>query len=213
MSKKQINNMIIDLSGLLGIIFQFISVPDIIKIIVALIFGLAILYYFYSVYEENKKYTRETRIREVTRFISNAKNHIVFFAGNLSWTTDYRNIIQQKINEGCSVDVFYDKNNNYGEDAKRQIENRISELKAIKCNVYELDDCYSLRCIISDANNISEEFRGIIIEKIHNDTEPTKNKYKIINFDFRNNHTLALLFYNLIKIISKSFTGKDEGNA
>lgn len=211
MKKNTISIIAIDLSGLLGIIFQFFSIPNYLKIIVSAIFGSAIIYYLYNLYESQKRYRREKRIDKVISFISNSKNKIVFFGGNLSWTSDYCNAIQLKINDGCSVDVYYDHNDNRNNDALTQLNNRVQQLKSIGCNVYELDDCYSLRCIISDVNNKSKELKGIIINKDYEDSNnPIKNKYRITEFDFKNDHTLSMLFFDLNRIIESNYNINTE---
>lgn len=206
MKKNTISIIAVDLSGLFGIVFQFLSIPNYLKIIVSTIFGFAIIYYLYNLYESGKRYKREKRIDKVISFISNSKNKIVFFGGNLSWTSDYCNAIQLKILDGCSVDVYYDHNVNRKNEALTQLKNRVQKLKSIGCNVYELNDCYSLRCIISDANNKSKELKGIIINKDYEDSNnPVKNKYRITEFDFKNDHTLSMLFYDLNKIIESNY--------
>ncbi len=211
MKKNTISIIAIDLSGLLGIIFQFFSIPNYLKIIVSVIFGIAIVYYLCNLYKTQRHYTRSKRIKKVINFISNSKNKIVFFAGNLSWTTDYCNTILSKIADGCSVDVYYDHNENRNADSIKQLKSRVQQLERIGCNVYELDDCYSLRCIISDANNISEDLKGIIIKKTHEDTNnPSNNKYRITEFNFTNDHTTSMLFYDLNRIILNKYNSEAE---
>lgn len=202
--KKKICIGFVDISGLLGIIFQFIKIPVFFKFIVAGIFVGATLYYFYIFISENKTYNREKRIKKVRSFIMNSKNKIVFFGGNLSWANDYVSCIREKIHEGCSVEIYYDNNTNMSNEAKNKLENSIRLLEDNGCKVYKLDQCYSLRCIISDALNDSNNANGIVIEKTKNNIDFTKNRYRISYFNSNDNNMLSTLFFDITKMAEKN---------
>lgn len=201
--EKKICIGFVDISGLLGIIFQFVNIPEFFKYIVTIIFACAMLYYLYIFISENKTYNREKRIKKVISFIMNSKNKIVFFGGNLSWANDYVSCIREKIHEGCSVDIYYDNNANMSNDAKNKLENSIQLLENNGCNVYKLDQCYSLRCIISDALNESNNATGIVIEKTKHNIDCTKNRYRITNFNFKDENMLSTLFFDITKMAEK----------
>lgn len=210
--KKKICIGFVDISGLLGIIFQFVNIPEFVKYIVTIIFAGAILYYFYIFISENKTYNREKRIKKVISFIMNSKNKIVFFGGNLSWANDYVSCIREKIHEGCSIDIYYDNNTNMATDAKHNLTKNIESLENNGCKVYKLDQCYSLRCIISDALNEANSTNGIAIEKIKHDVNYTKNKYKIKKFNFKDENMLSTLFFDITKMAEKNSEKILEGS-
>lgn len=201
--KEKLCIFFIDISGLLGIIFQFTNIPPFFKFIVTIIFICALLYYLYIFISKCRTYSREKRIKKVSEFIMNSKNKIVFFGGNLSWTNDYIRCIREKILEGNSVDIYYDNNSNMSTDAIEDLNNCIELLRKNGCNVYKLDDCYSLRCIISDAFNESNDTTAIIIKKAKRSIDITKNRYKISYFNFNDNNLLATLLFDIVKIVQK----------
>lgn len=202
--KKEICIGIVDISGLLGIIFQFVYIPEFFKIIVTIIFVGATLYYSHIFINEIRTYNRAKRIKKVINFIMNSQNKIVFFGGNLSWAKDYVDCINTKIHEGCSVDVFYDNNINMLIEAKNELENNIKLLEDSGCNVYKLDQRYSLRCVISDALNESNNANGIIIEKTNHSVDNAKDRYKIKKFNFKDESMLSTLFFDITKMAEKN---------
>lgn len=210
--KKEICIGIVDISGLLGVIFQFANIPEFLKIIVTIIFTSATIFYAYIFINEIRTYNREKRIKRVLNFIMNSKNKIVFFGGNLSWANDYVDCIKTKIQEGCSVDVYYDNNTNMLNDAKNKLEYNIKLLENSGCKVYKLDQCYSLRCIISDALNESNNANGITIEKTNRSVDCTKNRYKIKRFNFKDENMLSTLFFDITKMAEKNSEKILEGS-
>lgn len=197
---KKISLFFIDISGLLGIIFQFTQVPNVFKIIISAIFFIALCCYIYNIIRENISYTRDRRIKKVRKFIMNSTNQIVFFGGNLSWVDDYADCIKTKIATNSSVKVYFDDNPDLSPKAKENLKKNISELIKCGCTTYKLNNCYSLRCIISDVKNNSYSSRGIIIDKTHNDQDKTRNKYKIKQFSFNDEKTISSLFCDIVKM-------------
>lgn len=197
---KKISLIFIDISGLLGIVLQFTAVPEVLKIIIAVIFMIALCCYIWNIINENISYNRKKRIDKVRKFIMNSKNQIVFFGGNLSWVEDYSDCIKTKIADNCSVKVYFDDNPNLSKKAKEKLEKNISELIKCGCTTYKLNSCYSLRCIISDVKNNSYSSRGIIIDKTYNDQDKMRNKYKIKKFSFNNEKTISSLFCDIVKM-------------
>lgn len=197
---KKISLIFIDISGLLGIVFQFTQISEVFKIIITVVFSVALCCYIYNLVNENKTYNREKRIKEARKFIMNSTNQIVFFGGNLSWVEDYSDCIKTKIADNCSVKVYFDDNPNLSSEAKENLKKNISQLIKCGCTVYKLNECYSLRCIISDVKNNSYSSQGIIIDKTHNDQDKTRNKYKIKQFNFNNEKTVSALFYDIVKM-------------
>lgn len=197
---KKISLFFVDISGLLGIIFQFMQVSDVFKIIISVIFSIALCCYIYNIIRENISYTRDRRIKKVRKFIMNSANQIVFFGGNLSWVDDYADCIETKIATNSSVKVYFDDNPNLSDEAKEKLKNNVSKLINCGCATYKLNDCYSLRCIISDVKNNSYSSQGIIIDKTHNDQNKERNKYKIKQFSFNNEKTISSLFCDIVKM-------------
>ena len=203
---KRISMIFVDVSGLLGIVLQFTDISELVKIIIAVAFSIALLCYICNIISENVSYNREHRIKKVRKFIMNSKNEIVFFGGNLSWVDDYSDCIKDKISDNCSVKIYFDDNPNLSVEAKEKLKNNVSELIKCGCTTYKLNACYSLRCIISDVKNNSYSSHGIIIDKTHNDQDKARNKYKIRQFSFNSGKTIYSLFCDIVKMAEKNST-------
>lgn len=200
--KKNVMEIIVSISGMLGLILQFVDqIDNTYKIIVFIIFTVAFVITFLLSIIENKSISKYGRIKKLNKFILNANNEIIFFGGNLSWTDDYKDYIKTKINLNCIVKVYYDKRNSQeNKQALSNLEARIKTLREIGCKVNELNDNFNLRCTISDPDNKANSYKVLMIRKNKEDINPNKNRYAVTYVDYKTNKELSIMIQKVIKM-------------
>lgn len=210
--KKNVMEIIVSISGMLGLILQFVDgIDNTYKIIIFIVFTIAFIITFILSIIENKSISKYNRIKKSNKFILNAYNEIILFGGNLSWTDDYRDCIKKKIDLNCIVKVYYDKRSHQeSKQALSNLESRIKTLRDIGCEVNELNDNFNLRCTISDPDNKADSFKVLMIRKNKEDINPNNNRYAVTYADNKTNKELSILTQKIVKMAITNINVKSE---
>lgn len=122
---------------------------------------------------------KKKRIKKAISFIYNSSPRFALYGGNLSWANDYKEALKQRINEGVKIEVYYDNIINYNIQARNSLNNNISILKEIGCEVYQLNKVYGLRCILCFSQDDSAITQIYEVKKIKATKKNKKNKYLV----------------------------------
>lgn len=191
--------IIVSVSGLVGLIIQFIDqIDNWVKIVISALFFIAFIITLFLFIFKNKSVSKSKRISKSKHFIMNAKRELVLYGGNLSWVDDYKDCITQKMATSANfkVKVFYDKS----AAASEQTQARISTLKNIGCTIYQLKEDFNMRCTISDPEDIADGYKVLMIRKSKEDYNPDKNRYAITYADHNQNRELGILIKRIYKM-------------
>ena len=226
MENKQMNkgfdrNGLISLIGLFITIVSFIiqaipQLPEKFKyaVLIGTIASILIILLAYNIYKfiNRNVCNRKKLILRGKKIISNAKQSIIFFGGDLSWIDDYYNVIDTAINGSKLVEVYFPKikYEQAPPDNKLKLKERLTKLKNIGVKIYCLDDDVNLRCIMVDSIDTSvafvyDNFKLFTAQRIKtNLKKQEKNKYVVNILSYSNVITkdicqAFLTNYSLIK--------------
>lgn len=210
--KKFIITLCTFIATVLGCFIPLLPIPNWGKILIFVVPTISWCIVLILEFKDFKKYhfgiNKQKRISIANSFILNARHKIILIGGNLSWAEDYHDALSKKINDGCSVDVYYDKC--VSDSAECSLYNNIKRLKQVKCNVYELDDVYGIRCIYSDPENKHGEFKVLSINKTNEHEIREKNRYSVDVHELNKNSRVAKLYKNLYSIIVNNMEVKKK---
>jgi hypothetical protein len=184
---------IVKFATLIGLGLQFLPISDVIKkVTVYCIFSFAIvalILSIFSYYKNRKKCGRKELIKRGIAMLSNTKDKVILFGGDLSWTDDYIKAISLLSKNNKEIEIFYPltKYTDISEGRKQILDRRINSLIQAGAKVFSIPKDYGLRCFIVDPDfsgsnkymqvMITERFKGDLKNKNH-------NKYLVQSFGY-----------------------------
>ncbi len=187
---------IVNISTIVALILQCVTVPDpwnkFIPWIAYIVIFLSFIGIFLNI--KNKKSTKWSRnklIKKTKKLMTNSTGTTVMFGGDLSWATDYIDVIKNLSINNQTVEIFFplEKMENATKEAKDTFENRIKSLETAGAKVYALKKDYSLRCTFIGLHpeHENDDFIVISSKRISKDlNNPNRNKYKTILLESSN---------------------------
>lgn len=198
--------------SIIGFILQLTNVNIYIKNVILLISIVSLIALVAITLYSNGMKKRKQLMEFGNKIILSAKEKVVLFGGDLSWTADYIDTIRTVCAENKKVEIIFPETK-YENCDKDELLNRIILLQKAGAMVYSYNNDFGLRCILLDPDsfNTNIHMEIMLTERMYRHRSNTlKNKYimkhlKYSNASQRDICKSYIANYYYIKKVCKNF--------